>query len=443
MFRTTSIILICLILPIFTIGQNKKFYGIILNEQNRLPIANVNLKIRNTNLGTATNAEGKFDLTLAKLPVALDITCIGFETLSLEVGEIKAKRVEIRLKPLVRQLEGVTITELKATAVYSDPDYSVLDYEIMGDNLLILIFRYQLKRSTLLLMNSNGDTLSQSSLPELPPWKLYKDVLGNVHYFSKKGNSFQCRFDESLNYLWFPFRTTVDSLLRIIGNFSFSMKNRLYFVEENSPGFMAGMGYFDKDQGKKYLQTVHDAKSASNYYRDKYFFLTPSRPGDSIVRDNDARAYDFFTRKKSMAGMVKIGDDRIAVFNFIADVIEIRDAEGNLIEQTPISFHKDPENAFIASLVRSFFPGETWKWSGKILKDEVNDAVYTSFKKHGWIRISKIDIQTGSISDDYELPMPNVEKITIHHGNIYFLYKGAGQEQKWKLYKMKPEPTVR
>ena len=437
MFRTTSIFLICLVLPVFTIGQSQKFYGTILNDRSLLPVANVNLKIRNTNSGTATNAEGKFNLTLSKLPVVIDITCIGYEPLSVEVVEVKAKRVEIRLKPLVRQLEGVTITELKATAVYRDPDYSVLDYEIMGDNLLILIFRYQLRRSTLLLMNSEGDTLAQASLPEMPPDKLFRDVLGNVHFFSKKGNAFQCHYDESLNHLCFPYHTTVDSLLNAVGNFTFLMKNRLYFEEVNGSGFRAGIGYYDKEQGKKYLQTVEDNKAASDYYRDRYFFLTPSRPGDTIFRDHDARAYDFFTRKKCMAGTVKIGTDRFAIFNYIDDVIEIRDDEGRILEKVPISFHKDSENPFIASLAISFFPGDIWKWSGKILKDESNEAVYTSFKKRGWVRVSKIDVQTGSISDEYELPVPFAEKITIHHGNIYFLYKGAGQEQKWKLYKMK------
>jgi hypothetical protein len=424
-------------MPVFALAQNQRFHGTILNDQTRLPVANVNMKIRNSTNGTATNSSGKFELLLGKLPVVIDITCIGYESLTVEIGEVKAKPVGIRIKPLIRQLEGVTISDLKATAVYRDPDYSVLDYELMGDNLRILIFKYQLKRSILLCMSRDGDTLAQSSLPELPPLKLFRDVLGNVHYFSKKGNAFQCHYDAAMNHLGFPYHTTVDSLLRAVGNFTFLMKNRLYFEEVNASGFKAKIGYYDKERGKIYLQNIQDGKAISNYYRDRFFFIAPSRPGDTVFRDNDARAYDFFTRKKCLAGMVKIGEDRMAVFNLMNDVIEIRDEEGRIVEKVPISFHKDPEYAFIASFARSFFPGETWKWSGKILKDEANENVYTTYRKNGWVRISKIDIMTGSLNAEYVIPVAFPEKIRIHHGEAYYLYKGVGLEEKWKLYKMK------
>ena len=432
-----SIFLVWVILPVILFGQHLKFHGTILNEETGIPVANVNLLIRDTKSGTATNMQGKFEIALAKLPVYIDITCIGYKPLTIEVGEVMNKPIEIRLQPQVRQLESVTISELSATAVYQDPDYSVLDYELMGDNLLILVFRYQLRRSTILLLNPDGDTLTQILLPELPPDKLYKDPFGNVHYFSKKGNAFQCHYDPTLGHFSFPYSTTVDSIHQMLGFFSFMMKNRLYFQEDYSNGFRTNIGYYDMDLGKRYLQTVRHDKAESAYYRDKYFFYAPSRPGDTVYRGYDERAYDFFSRNKDKTMMVKLNDDRVAVFNFAGNIIEIVDADWNRVKEVPISFHKDQKYAFVAALAISFFPDNEWKWSGKLLKDEANGEVYTVFNRQEEVRLSQIDIESGSLTKDFIIPLPFPEKILIHHGYAYFLFKECGQEPKRKLYKMK------
>ena len=118
----TFLFLVCVVLPLMSFGQHLKFHGTILNEETGLPVANVNLMIRNTKSGTATNIHGKFEMALSKLPVYIDITCVGYKPLAIEVGEVIKKAVEIRIKPQVSQLESVTISELKATAVYKDPD---------------------------------------------------------------------------------------------------------------------------------------------------------------------------------------------------------------------------------------------------------------------------------------------------------------------------------
>ena len=428
--------LACVLLPFISPGQHLKFYGIILNEETGMPVANVNLSVRNTKTGTATNPQGKFELFLNKLPVYIDITCIGYKALTIEVGEVMKKQVEIRLKPQVRLLESITISEQKATAVYKDADYSVLDYEIMGDNLLVLIFRYQLKRSTMLLLNPDGDTLAQVPLPELPPDKLYKDAFGNVHYFSKKGQAFQCHYNPSLDQFYFPFQTTTDSIYLMLGHFSFVLNDRLYFQEDYSNGFRTNIGYYDLEKGKRYLHAVRHDKAESDYYRDKYFFSAPSRAGDTVYRETDERAYDFFAQNKHKTMMVKLGNDRVAVFNFSGNVIDIFDADWNMVNEIPITFHKDQEYAFIAALANSFFPDDTWKWGGKLLKDDANGAVYTSFIRHGNVRLCRIDVESGRLTNEFVIPLPFPEKIMIHRGQAFFLYKECGPEHKRKLYKM-------
>ncbi|MEI6297207.1 MAG: DnaB-like helicase C-terminal domain-containing protein, partial [bacterium] len=76
----------------------------------------------------------------------LIFTCIGYETATYEIIQVSGKSVEFLLHPKSYLLGEVDISSKKYSFVFKDKDYSVLDYEIMGGNLLLLVFRYQLSR---------------------------------------------------------------------------------------------------------------------------------------------------------------------------------------------------------------------------------------------------------------------------------------------------------
>ena len=104
-------------------------------------------------------------------------------------------------------LEGVAISASPVIPVFKDDHYSVLDYEIMDDNLLLLVYRYRLKRSQLVLLTRLGDTLDYTDAPEIPS-KLYKDALNNVHYVTQSGKAYQCFFYAGAKKLIFPYITS-------------------------------------------------------------------------------------------------------------------------------------------------------------------------------------------------------------------------------------------
>jgi len=426
-----------ILLPLFAMSQQFRLRGTIINNLTNLPIEKANLKVQNTPLGTATDARGKFGLDLKKLPVEVEITCVGYEPLTIEVSKVLAKPVEIRLKPKMYNLEGVTISEKKAVPVYEDRNYSVLDYEMMDDNLLLLVFRYQLKRSVLLLLTRLGDTLLQADLPESPPEKLYKDILGNVHYFSKKGFAYQCFYDNSLNRLMFPFRLSIDSLRMYMGNLQFKLKDRLVFQEHCADGFSTLLGFYDKEHGKKYVQRTGDQSKARNYYNDVYYFAnSPRRRDDTLqaMRDFQKRSFEMFYKPASSAKIVKIGPDKVALFNFSNDTLEVRNSDLGLISKTYFDFHKEAEENFLTSIATAF-SGNQWKWKRDILTDDKTNAVYTVFERHGRTKLCTIDLLTGKLAAEHELPLLFAKKIILYRGEAFFMYKEIGDDEKWKLYK--------
>jgi hypothetical protein len=424
--------------PFVAQSQHFELNGVVLNGTTSSPIENVNLKIRNSQAGTISDNNGKFKLELKKLPVILEVSCIGYESISIEItNEIKTP-FEIILLPSVEQLEGVTISAQKVIPVFEDRNYSVIDYEIMGENLLLLVYKYQLKRSLLLLLTRSGDTLSQAVLPEIPPAKLYKDILGNVHYFSKKGNAYQCFYDQSTRILLFPYNMPVDSLLRTIGNFRFAMNNRIYFQEEQPDGFSTLLGYFEKTSGKTYLQYAGDPSAAKNHYDDLNYFMQPRRPDDlnQNMTDFQMRAFEMFYKPKIVASMVKTSPDRIAVFNFMSDSVKVRDSTWKLIQAAPLAFRNDTKKTILTNGATAY-SGDLWKWRWSILTDESSGKVYTVFEKRGHQKLCNIDLTTGNISAEYELPVLFAEKISVYKGEAFFLYKPIGENEKWRLYKMK------
>ncbi|MGA3013177.1 MAG: carboxypeptidase-like regulatory domain-containing protein [Bacteroidales bacterium] len=189
---------------LFAFSQTVTIHGIVRDNNSLTPISNVNIKINGTNEGVFTGSDGQFMLILKSIPASITITCVGYESLYYNINKVSATPIEFVLRQRTSDLGEVDITVMRFNYIFKDENYSILDYEVMGDNLLLLVFRYQLKHTELILLTRSGDTLSVASVPELKPMRLYKDFLGNIHYISSRENAFQCSYNDLLKQIEFP-----------------------------------------------------------------------------------------------------------------------------------------------------------------------------------------------------------------------------------------------
>ena len=88
----------------------KKVTGIILNDNSKLPVENVNIINLNKVLGTVTNAKGYFELEVSANDT-LHISYIGFQSLKVRVTNdwIKSGKTNIQLTEKAIALEEVNI----------------------------------------------------------------------------------------------------------------------------------------------------------------------------------------------------------------------------------------------------------------------------------------------------------------------------------------------
>jgi hypothetical protein len=439
------------------VSQTILLNGLVRDERTLKPLPDVNIKVHGTVSGTSTDNIGRFSLRLNKIPASLVITCVGYEEAYAEITGIHQDTVDFFLVPRSYDLREVDISSKKYSFLFKNKDYSVLDYELMNDNILLLIFRYQLKRSELILLNRSGDTLAISKLPEIPPASLFKDFLENVHYFTRASTSYQCFYNSEHNRIELMHKTTVDSLNRLLRPFIFKMSDRLYFQENLANGFGTAIGFYEHGAGKKYILKQFNEKKMSEYFDDQTYYqkwngnlpvqhyfmesrvdefyttanfdFTKGESPGQFFEINEARAnqFEFYNL---VYPVIKTGENSIAVFDFANDMLEFINKDGETLKTVPITFHK--ESASSGNLVNA-----NWRWSNIILVDEYTRDAFTVFHRNGMVKIRKIDFETGKLSIGTVLPFPFPEKIEIYKGDSYFLIKSDGANDKWKLARCK------
>lgn len=428
-----------MLLPVVTSGQTIR--GVIRDQATRAPIPNAHITILNTRTGTIAAKDGSYKLRLEKLPSSIEVSCLGYETIQLEIIRVSDQPTDLWLKHKTYDLSPVTISSQPATAVYRDEDYSVLDYHFLGDDIALLVFRYQLNRSEIILLSLAGDTLSDTPVPSVPPEALFRDVFGNLHYLTKKGEAFQCHYDPVMARLIFPFRTTADSLQWIMKNLRFAHNDRVYFQEEGPRGFLTTIGYFAKGKGKTITKKSIDLHGLRHYLSQAAPIPIKIPPPDAIdfqevlYENPEARAFELFYKRKTCGSLFRINDRYLAFFNYCDNLLEFTDFEGKVIRTVPITFHQDQAEGLLASITGTL-TGSAWEWNKELLQDDMFGQLYTCHTRHGITRLSRVDLITGTLSQIAEIPFAFPEKIRIHRGDAYFLYRGIGETGNWKLFKM-------
>lgn len=443
------------LIQVTSYSQGIVFKGLVKDEQSLKPIPEVNIRINGTTLGTATDHNGWFSVRIDTLPATLTFSCIGYQDERYDVSVSPGKRVEFLMRPKSYSLKEVNVTSTNYSFLFKNQDYSVLDYELMDDKVLLLVFRTLLKKSELILLNQVGDTVAVSSLPDIPPLRLYKDFLLNIHYFARSDYAYQVFFNKRYETLDVLYKTPVDSLEKIVSPFIFRISDRLYFQDSQSNGLGTTIGFYQKGTGKKIIRQYFNEKKANAIADDQVFYgkwngLIASQipPGDEegllsaakfaqspklgqYMNKFDTRAYKF-EFYNMIYPVIRISDSLIAFFNFGDDRLELLDKDGKTIKSIPINFHKDDHSKSDATGAINLSESG-WRWGRMILTDQNNQNVYTTYHKNGMIRINRIDLTTGRLQKGTLIPLPFPEKMELYDGQAYFLNRG--KDENWKLVK--------
>jgi TonB-linked SusC/RagA family outer membrane protein len=106
MFKKNVALLLALLISTGLFAQQRQVQGQVLAAENKQPLPGVTVKINSTTLGTTTDQQGRFQLSLPASKTVLSVSFIGREAVETEVREGDAN-VIILLKPANTTLDEV------------------------------------------------------------------------------------------------------------------------------------------------------------------------------------------------------------------------------------------------------------------------------------------------------------------------------------------------
>jgi hypothetical protein len=132
---------------------------------------------------------------------------------------------------------------------------------------------------------------------------------------------------------------------------------------------------------------------------------------------------NYFTQsiyyKVPFAPLFKIRDS-MYVLDFQSDLLSVYNEFGESERTIPLLFHYHKDRT---------------GWKRIILKDQATQSLYAVFEKDGITYLGNIDLHTGVIRSKHRIYHKYVEKIRIHNGYAYYIYRPFESIQKRFLYK--------
>lgn len=113
MKRMTAV-LICLVAGLYAMGQTRQLSGVVLDAASSQGIISVTVKVKGRSNATTTNADGQFSFTVPTGKIVLEISSIGYEAKTVDVGE-SDNNISVSLATSTTEMSEVVVTALGVT----------------------------------------------------------------------------------------------------------------------------------------------------------------------------------------------------------------------------------------------------------------------------------------------------------------------------------------
>lgn len=406
----------------FLFSQDTSIFisGKVIDVTTNLPLNNVSVFGQGTLQGTITNANGYFEFSSKQQNIVLAFSFLGYEKAFIKIaGGIESQPLEVRLVPKTHQLGEVIISSNPLKTVAKSKSYNILDYGFYDENILLIVFKNNLSKSNLILINSDGDTLDVIAIPE-KPLKFFKDCLGYYHIV-EENNTYQIYFDSVELQLGtaVPIPTFEAILLNCLAeddhNLYFKQTygsylhdlNRLFVKTNNHK-----INYYyinKKDKSNNSLKTITDVEISKLIDEEQKYLESKEKEGfylrNPLEKEYDRIFAEKILYKEIYAPLFKIKDS-ICIFNYQNSMIEFYSAYGKLVKEVNINYHLYNE------------------WKPEMFLEERGKCVFVLFEKNGITTLRPVSIENGILLNSYKIPYTFVENIKVKDNYIYFLYKG-------------------
>ncbi|MCX6272300.1 MAG: carboxypeptidase-like regulatory domain-containing protein [Bacteroidetes bacterium] len=400
-------------------GQRPHLHGRVLNSETKAAVSNANVVIRGTKSGTLCDTAGNFTVFTNTSKECLIVSHIGYETQKVWFEDLKTP-VIVYLKPESHLLSGVEVKEKNESEhFFRDTKYSVLDYATLDHQVYLLIYRFRLSRSEILVRSETGETVARSEQLNFKPTGFFRDCMQTLHVMSED-SVYQVDRQGASVKLYYP--AEISNFIAIMKDCITSTESTLYFRQLSQNQQRVNFYSIDrKTKSRTAIASVTDEEKLrllrDNPY-DRYLLTCDTIP----TNESQFRQWMWLRKvlyKPNSSSLYRI-DDKLLVLNTVDISLESYNLDGEFLTRQKIPVKT--------------VPGQ---WTMEMYIDDIDHQAYTSFIKNGQYTLYRIDQGSGELKRTLVIGEIFPQKISIHNRNLYYLYITPGSGENKHLYQQK------
>lgn len=427
------------------VAQQIMVCGIATDEE-KAPVANINVVDQNGRMGVSTNEWGFFTLEIAKQTTVLEFSHVAFETKRVEISKSALRNagdtlwISVEMRHKIRELDIAEIANDNVRIAHENPKQWILDYELIGENEILLLL-IEKNRRFVQLIAPDGDVAK--SPVEYKHNKLYKGCFGNIHLLSNHAASQLFLMDDEFILAYEKsIEDFVDVVERIVLATPYHIYQKEVFLRDQKVVYhqidttnQSKTVFYDitdrigKELQREQMNLMKDLialgegtdMSMNNSASSKSPIAKSDNREAQVVRMSYAM-HEYTLSQEPYAPLIRLGDN-LYLFNHIQDKIVIFDLLGNQISETVISYHKENQ------------------WDGKIIVNEERDRCFALFSNNGRTTLKELNPDNGKFINEYTLQRHSYpKKISVRGGQIFYLARDYYQgEERYFLWKQEME----
>ena len=406
-------------------GQNNAFKVSCVDEQNK-PLTTIKLVCENC---TAQKNANEFMITPNDSAVMITATAKNFETITKYIlvnhyFTDSARQITLVFELKSKEIE-VVIERNKPTIIYASKEESVSDFEFDANGNLLLVTYPKTEKKSRELKVLQNDSIQFIKELDVSIEELVKDYRGNINILTTD------------NVL----RVSIDST-----DLSVSQIDKKYFLQYLAP-------IVDSNYTKKYLSNFSPIYPAFEYY---VFDVVDSIYGRIVgiedtfmmelyrseYRWSNVRVQLWAKAKEAETGIDKaiwVGANyftqslyykelfapmfslkkKLVVLDYANNKMLLFDTLGRKLGYLKIEHgQNEPKSG----------------WCRNVLQDDVTKEVYIVLERNGTSYIRNLNVVSGLLGRERALSYKYVDKLRIHNGKAYYIYRPFESIQKKYLY---------
>ncbi len=321
------------------------------------------------------------------------------------------------------QLPEIFISATPKIDTLSNTDYSVIDYLLLEDHILLLVYKNIFSKYELIILDKDFKEKNQLPLTDKRPIKLFESCLEGIYLITEFYH-----YNIQLQAAKIQLRrvNSVDFLAELANPCAWNSDNFLYFTKYYFQG--QAMEYCaiprTENHSSYTLPLIEDAANIR---------LLVEETGQRMPRSGDfwqAKVSNEFEELRNMEyrlrGMMKIFypklyvpifsiDSMVLVFNHTESKLQYYTESGSPLQEIDIHYHQNK------------------KWQRELLFDRIHQKVYTTFDTRWGEIIQAIDIKSGKTGSSFFIERPFIHHKQVSTGYLYFLYNDPYTQRRNRM----------